>query len=113
MGIHVRRGGDFDNWDLEISAGAFGGVRAKMAIEEHGAGKQLIHFRLCPFVRLVGIAIACVLPLLLSCALKDGALMASAFLLLALSACAICIIRCAGHSLDAASAAVRRLEGQE
>jgi O-antigen biosynthesis protein len=42
----VRRGGDFDRWDLEVRAGASGTARLKLAIEEHGAGKQMLLFRL-------------------------------------------------------------------
>jgi GT2 family glycosyltransferase len=49
-------GGDFDRWDLEIRAGLFGGVRLLHTIEEHGAGRQLVRFRLTP--RISGFAIA-------------------------------------------------------
>lgn len=44
----VRRGGNFDRWDLEVGGGVFGGIRLQMAIEEHGAGKQMARFRLWP-----------------------------------------------------------------
>ena len=44
--VAVRRGGDFDSWDLEALGGIAGGVRLKMAIEEHGAGKQMLLFSL-------------------------------------------------------------------
>jgi glycosyltransferase involved in cell wall biosynthesis len=40
--ICVWRGGDFDSWDLTVRGGAFGGVRLRMGIEEHGAGQQLV-----------------------------------------------------------------------
>lgn len=40
----VRRGGDFDDWDLEVRGGLFGGLRVLAAVEEHGAGKQLVRF---------------------------------------------------------------------
>jgi hypothetical protein len=42
QGPIVRRGGDYDNWDLEIRGGPFGSLRARIVIEEHGAGKQMI-----------------------------------------------------------------------
>jgi len=41
----VFRGGDFNDWDLEVRGGLFGSIRTLMAIEEHGSGKQLIRFR--------------------------------------------------------------------
>lgn len=42
------RGGGFDRWDLEVRGGFFGAVRLLMATEEHGAGRQLVRFRLWP-----------------------------------------------------------------
>ena len=36
-GYVVRRGGDFDGWDFEVSTGALGGVRVLMAHEEPAA----------------------------------------------------------------------------
>jgi hypothetical protein len=44
----VRRGGDFDHWDLEARSGMFTTVRALLGIEEHGTGRQLIRVRLWP-----------------------------------------------------------------
>ncbi len=41
----VYRGGDYDTWDLEVRDGVFGAIRTRLAIEEHGAGKQLIRLR--------------------------------------------------------------------
>lgn len=46
--VPVRRGDDFAAWDLEVRGGLFGKVRLVMAIEEHGAGKQLARFRISP-----------------------------------------------------------------
>jgi hypothetical protein len=48
-------GGDYDDWDLEIQAGVLGGVRTRMAVEEHGAGKQLLRFRIWPRFSLSGL----------------------------------------------------------
>ncbi len=47
-GAVTRRGGDFDRWDLEVRGGLLGCARLLMAIEEHGAGKQLMRFRTWP-----------------------------------------------------------------
>ena len=38
-------GGDYDNWDLQVNGGLLGGARLVMAMEEHGAGKQMLKFR--------------------------------------------------------------------
>jgi GT2 family glycosyltransferase len=54
QGAIVRRGGDFDAWDLELRGGLFGALRATVAVEEHGAGKQLV--RLAARVRVPRLA---------------------------------------------------------
>jgi glycosyltransferase involved in cell wall biosynthesis len=46
----VRRGGDFDRWDLEVRGGLLGYVRSVGMIEEHGAGKQLFRLRAWPHI---------------------------------------------------------------
>jgi GT2 family glycosyltransferase len=47
-GARVRRGGAFDRWDLEVGSGSFGWACLRMAIEEHGAGRQLVRCYLRP-----------------------------------------------------------------
>lgn len=44
----VKRGGDYDHWDLQLRGGLMGSVRLLMAVEEHGGGKQLVRFRTWP-----------------------------------------------------------------
>jgi GT2 family glycosyltransferase len=41
----VIRGGDFDTWDLELRVGPLASARVRIAVEEHGRGRQLV--RLC------------------------------------------------------------------
>jgi glycosyltransferase involved in cell wall biosynthesis len=41
----VRRGGQFDRWDLQVSSGLFSIVRGLITVEEHGSGKQLLRFK--------------------------------------------------------------------
>src|SRR5205814_6704787 len=53
LGSTVRRGGDWDAWDLEVRCGAFGAARLIMAIEDHGAGNQLIRAPWWPTVSAV------------------------------------------------------------
>jgi hypothetical protein len=48
-GSTVFRGGDFDRFDLVVPGGVSGAVRLLTAVEEHGAGQQLIRIRLWPF----------------------------------------------------------------
>jgi hypothetical protein len=56
-GAVVRPGGDFDRWDLEVRLGVLGAVRVLMATEEHGAGNQLLRFRIQPRVPTLWLAL--------------------------------------------------------
>jgi GT2 family glycosyltransferase len=51
-GAPVKRGGHFDRWDLEVRAGPLGRARLRAAVEEHGAGRQLIRYRIWPVLPL-------------------------------------------------------------
>ena len=45
QGAVYVRGGDYDDWDLNIYSGMFGAAKVKMTLEEHGSGKQLAKFK--------------------------------------------------------------------
>jgi O-antigen biosynthesis protein len=47
-GARVIRGGPYDRWDLQVCGGMFSVVRVLMAVEEHGAGRQLVRVRSWP-----------------------------------------------------------------
>ena len=53
-GAVVRRGGEFDNWDLEIRGGLFGGVRVFAVSENYGRGKNMIRLRSRPWFSISG-----------------------------------------------------------
>ena len=44
----ATRGGDYDEWDLHVRGGLAGAVRVYLGIEEHGAGRQLLRWRVRP-----------------------------------------------------------------
>jgi len=46
--VFLRRGEDFDRWDLEVQGGLLGRVQLTTVVEEHGSGRQLIRFILKP-----------------------------------------------------------------
>jgi O-antigen biosynthesis protein len=52
-GNGIRRGGDFDRWDLEIRDGPLGSARLLLSVEELGGGAQLVRYRCWPVVRRV------------------------------------------------------------
>jgi hypothetical protein len=80
LGAYVRRGGDYDRWDLEVRGGLFGRARLLMAIEEHGAGKQLVRFRSWPVCSLGGLLLLLLFALLASGAALDQTWAASVIL---------------------------------
>jgi GT2 family glycosyltransferase len=79
-GAHVRRGGSYDAWDLEVQGGLLGGTRVHMAIEEHGAGRQLVRFRSRPRMSRAAIAVTVLFAALSILAASGGAVLAGACL---------------------------------
>jgi hypothetical protein len=47
-GLPIRRGNEYEPWDLEIVGGLLGSARALMAVEEHGAGNQYVRLSVWP-----------------------------------------------------------------
>src|SRR5207249_2783334 len=80
LGSRVRRGGDWDPWDLEVTCGAFGAARVIMAIEDHGAGNQLVRIRWWPNVSATALVLTATTGTLSVAAGFDGARSAAAIL---------------------------------
>jgi GT2 family glycosyltransferase len=57
----VRDGGAHDRWDLEVFGGMFASARMLMAVEDHGAGTQLVRIRSWPRLRSGAMILATVL----------------------------------------------------
>ena len=68
----MQRGGECDDWDLEIKAG-FGVGPACVAVEDHGAGTQYVRYRVRPKCSAGGIILSLMLALLSAGAGLDGA----------------------------------------
>ncbi len=64
-GAVVRRGGDYDSWDLEIRGGLFGGLRVYTVSENYGRGKHMLRLRSRPWFSISGAGIT--LLLLIAC----------------------------------------------
>jgi len=108
-GVVVSRGGDSDPWDLQIRTGLFGGGRLLMGIEEHGAGKQLLRFRIWPWCSAGGLAIAMTLASLATAAASDGAWPVAALLgIMALWPLARTILEC-GVAVSASDRCFKQL----
>jgi len=79
-GAVVRRGGDYDSWDLEIWGGLFGGVRVRTVTENYGCGKHML--RLCsrPWFSISGAGTTLLLMIACFGALLDHAVYAASIL---------------------------------
>ncbi len=109
----VEHGGSFDTWDLTVRDGTLGAVRVLMAVEEHGAGKQLIRFRIWPTISRGAFAVFLVLSTLSLGAAFEGAVSASAILALVPLAMAASALDHKAKATGAVLAALRRLERGE
>jgi len=72
-GVPVQRGGECDDWDLEIQGGFWGRARLLMAVEDHGAGTQYVRYRVRPRCSAGGVILSLMLALLSAGAGLDGA----------------------------------------
>jgi O-antigen biosynthesis protein len=79
-GVYVRRGGDYDRWDLEVRAGLLGFARLLMAVEDHGAGNQFVRVRLWPKCSLLELLPIVLFASLSAAAALDHAWVASAIM---------------------------------
>ena len=79
-GALVRRGGDFDRWDLELRGGLLGSARVLMGVEDHGQGRQMVRARLWPRVAAGALVAVAFLSALSIAALVRGAVPAAAVL---------------------------------
>jgi cellulose synthase/poly-beta-1,6-N-acetylglucosamine synthase-like glycosyltransferase len=72
-GASVARGGAYDAWDLKVRGGLLGAARLLAATEEHGAGRQLIRFRVSPKYSTRGLILTVLFAVLATGAALDGA----------------------------------------
>jgi glycosyltransferase involved in cell wall biosynthesis len=79
-GAVVRRGSDFDAWDLETRGGTLAGVRVTTMVEEHGSGRQLARMRCTPTWSPAAIAIAVLMAAVAVVAGLSGAVAVAAIL---------------------------------
>jgi hypothetical protein len=70
----ILSGGSFDSWDLEVRGGVLGAARMRMAVEEHGRGRQLLRFRVWPRLPAGAIAVVVLAALFAALAASRGSL---------------------------------------
>lgn len=72
-GSVVRSGGDWDSWDLQLRGGLLGGARLRMAIEEHGSGRQLLRVRSWPHAPWAAVLLGVLLAVVAALAVASNA----------------------------------------
>jgi hypothetical protein len=80
VGGVVFSGGDYERWDLYVRGGMLGSMRLRVAVEEHGAGRQLVRIRSWPRFSRIGAAVALAFAALGVGAALDGVWVAAALL---------------------------------
>jgi GT2 family glycosyltransferase len=79
-GLVVRHGSEYDRWDLRVRGGILGATRIRMAVEEHGSGRQLVLYRSWPKLSRGGLVLPALFAALSLGAALDGASVAGAVL---------------------------------
>jgi GT2 family glycosyltransferase len=69
----IFSGGDFERWDLHVRGGMLGSMRMRLAVEEHGSGRQLLRIRSWPRCSRIGAGVALAFGLLAGAAALSGA----------------------------------------
>jgi hypothetical protein len=80
IGGVVFSGGDYERWDLFVRGGMLGSMRLRVAVEEHGAGRQLVRIRSWPRCSRIGAGVALAFAALAAGAALDGAWAAAAIM---------------------------------
>jgi hypothetical protein len=105
FGAPVRRGGNFDGWDLEVRHG-LGTARLRTLVEEHGAGRQLVRLGVYTKAPLVVVALGALFSLLAIGAALDDAWPAALLLATVSAALAVAAVRGAWGAIAALHQAI-------
>jgi O-antigen biosynthesis protein len=110
-GAVVRRGGDFDDWDLETRGGTLAGVRVTAAVEEHGSGRQLVRTRCRPTWSAPALVLTALLLALAIAAAIDGSVIAAVVLALVGAALGLRTLNEASWALALTTRVLREEQG--
>jgi ABC-type multidrug transport system fused ATPase/permease subunit/GT2 family glycosyltransferase len=109
-GARVTRGGTFDRWDLQVRGGGLGAARVRLAVEEHGQGRQQLLYLIRPLFSRGAVAGTAAVAALATAAALGGATAAAAVLA---AAFAVLILAMAGEAVAAWSSALTAIDGSQ
>jgi glycosyltransferase involved in cell wall biosynthesis len=102
----VRRGGDFDRWDLDLRGAPLGSARLLLAVEELGGGAQLVRYRCWPVVRRISLGLVTVFSMVAIAVGVAGAHLTAAIMAsIGVALAVLSFVEC-GSALGALQAAV-------
>jgi hypothetical protein len=104
----VRRGGEWDRFELAVHGGPCGAARVRLAVEEHGEGRQYLRFRVWPKLRR-GLAASLLGGALAAAAWSDQAWLAAGVLTLCALALPLAALRECGRAQGEIESALARL----
>src|SRR5207247_7974155 len=113
-------GGDTDRWDIQVRLGPLGSARLRVAVEEHGQGRQLVRYRVWPrWSRALPLVVVVLALWLAGSAVSDpyiAAVVGAGLLLLVLRACqeagagVALVLRAIGDEVETADHEVELLD---
>ena len=106
-GAAFHRGGDFDRWDLHVDGGLLGAARLRIAVEEHGGGRQMTRYLAWPRCSGTAVVLCVALAGLAAVSAAEGAVVAAGVLAALLTAVALRLAAECGRATAVAVAAVR------
>ena len=106
-GAAFHRGGDFDRWDLHVGGGLLGAARLRIAVEEHGGGRQLTRYLAWPRCSGTAVVLCVALAGLAAVTAVGGAVVATGVLAVLFTAVALRLAVECGRATAVAVAAVR------
>jgi GT2 family glycosyltransferase len=109
-GGFVRSGGPFDRWDLDLRTGPLGGVKIRTAVEEHGAGRQLMRAKIWPRASAGGLVAMVLFALLSAYALLDGQIGIGTMIAIAILFLVALGVEGTGTAMSLAVGELRRIE---
>ena len=89
----IFSGGDFERWDLHVRGGMLGSMRMRMAVEEHGGGRQLLRIRSWPRFSRIGIGVALGFGALAAGAALSGAWIVAAVMAFVVAVIVACVVK--------------------
>jgi hypothetical protein len=111
-GCIVHHGGEYDRWDLQIRGGMLGSAQVRMAVEEHGSGRQLVRYRSWPRWSRGGLALTTLFTALAIGAAVDDAWIAATILTAIALVLTVSTIRDCGTGTGSVVSVLHR-QGQE